>query len=142
MTTTLLDSMPFQNWRMDQIVIFGFYDGPEKGVARLSLPAYEFTFKKIAERYNPDGLDDRLFLIGELPTGSASKIQACMQQQRIDPEEKGKSDAEIQKILALEIVTNSVIHSREFENILGYWPGIYKAEQTRDWFVELGIPST
>lgn len=69
-----LCSVPASDWMIDQVIVFDWYDGPRAGVARMRRPECEFAFELLAERYNPEGLDDRLFRVYELPQGSVRQI--------------------------------------------------------------------
>jgi len=65
-----------QRWGVAELIVLDYYDGPREGLCKLAIPAGEFSFKMIAERYNPDGLDDRFYRLSSLPPGSVDKLPA------------------------------------------------------------------
>ena len=73
-----LVSCPTTKWVPRQIVVLDWYDGPLSGVAELLEPRSEFYFDLLAERFNPTGLDERIYLLSELPTGSVSSVLAIV----------------------------------------------------------------
>src|SRR5436309_2373273 len=74
----LLTAVPVSGWRTRQAVVFDWYDGPREGVCALAEPACEFYFELLAEHPTPDDLDDRLFRISELPSGSVDELLAAL----------------------------------------------------------------
>src|SRR5437763_152297 len=73
-------AVPVDQWSVSQVVAFDWYDGPRSGICAFAHPAVEFYFDVVDERYNPDGLDDRLFRLSELPPGSLNRAQAAMRE--------------------------------------------------------------
>src|SRR5436309_2873396 len=71
---TLLTSVPPDQWKTRQAVVFDWYDGPREGIVALDNPGYEFAFKLLAERPTEDGLDERLFSLASLPPGYVAAI--------------------------------------------------------------------
>ena len=45
-----LVSIPPEQWKTRQAVIFDWYDGPREGICALEHPCLEFSFKLLAER--------------------------------------------------------------------------------------------
>ena len=73
----LLADSPEQ-WVVDQVIVFDWYDGPRRGWCALARPAIEFVFECVEEQPNPDGLDLRSFRIKELPAGSVAQALAVL----------------------------------------------------------------
>src|SRR5690348_12671619 len=75
-----LTSVPVEAWQTKQAVVFDWYDGPRAGICRLERPAVEFAFDLLDERFNEESLDDRLFRLSELPTGSVDTALTILRQ--------------------------------------------------------------
>ena len=71
---TLLISVPVEQWKTRQAVVFDWYDGPRSGIVALDNPGHEYTFNLLAERPTEDGLDERLFSLSSLPPGYVDAI--------------------------------------------------------------------
>jgi len=151
-TQDALTSLPPKHWVVDQVVVFDWFDGPRQGVGRLAKPACEFAFELLAERHNPDGLDDRLFRISELPQGSVTQILDAIHSlgspanvvwvpvwHFASEEEKRRANRETELILSRRKDTGLVIYSRDMATILGCWQGDRVNGQTQDWFSILSI---
>jgi hypothetical protein len=148
----LLKSLSPTNWTVGQVIVFDWFNGPRQGVARMENPECEFAFELLAERYNPDGLDDRLFRISELPRGSVTKILDTLQSSGRpahvvwvpvwkfgSEEERLRADQEIERILSQQKGTDLAIHSRDMVTFLGCWQVDVRSNQVQDWFSFLDI---
>jgi hypothetical protein len=71
---TALINVPPSEWQTKQLLILDWLDGPIEGICHLVNPAYIFFFTIVAEQINPEGLDDRLFLIGAVEDDAIDKI--------------------------------------------------------------------
>lgn len=71
--TNLLDTPP-ATWQVHRMLVLDWLDGPIEGFCWLSTPSYAFFFTLLAEWMNPDDLDDRLFLIGEVSKDAIDSI--------------------------------------------------------------------
>jgi hypothetical protein len=71
--TNLLETLP-STWQVRHTFILDWYDGPREGFCRLSTPDCAFFFTLLGEWMNPDDLDDRLFLIGEVSKDAIDSI--------------------------------------------------------------------
>ena len=56
-----------------RVVALGFYDGPTDGVLQTA-DGTAYRFDLAGEEYNPDGLDDRTFLLRPLPPGAFEEV--------------------------------------------------------------------
>ena len=147
-----LKSLPPKEWVSDRVVVFDWFDGARRGVVRMLKPKCEFLFELLAERLNPDGLDDRLFRVVELPEGSVAKILDAIHSLG-DPvnvvwvpvwrfgseEERVRADRELDCILSQRKETKLVIRSRDMATFLGCWQLERRSDQTSDWFSKLCI---
>ena len=147
-----LTSLQPSNWVVDQVVVFDWFDGPRQGVARMAKPECEFAFELLAERHNPDGLDDRLFRVSELPAGSLARILDVIQRlgspanavwvpvwKFSSEDERLQADHEIDHILSQQKSTRLVIHSRDMTTFLGCWQDDRVGGEVQDWFLALGL---
>jgi len=147
-----LSSMPLSFLTIDQVVALHWQDGPMEGVVRMATPKCEFSFDLFAERYNPDGLDDRLFSLRHIPDGSVTRILMSIQGLGRPsstvwapiwrfPTESMRSQADniIDQILKSAVPTNLIAYSTDWRTILGVWQ-IDCQVGPQDWFSKLRIP--
>jgi hypothetical protein len=145
-TSHKLASLPPDQWRVDQVIIFDWFDGPRHGIARLAQPSCELMFDLLAERPNDDGLDDRLFRIWTLPDGSVSRILHSISALGVpadivwlplwkfpSEEERIRADEEIETVLNQKETTGLVIFTRDFHTFLGCWKEHIENSQIHDW---------
>jgi hypothetical protein len=138
---TLL-SVPFNQWRVGQVYSYGWYDGPRDGGCRLVTPACEFYFELIDERYNPDGLDDRLYRLSEIPLGSVAEMEKLSHQWRnSDPAISQEATRRLDAIRAARRPTDLVVYSTYMNEFLGCWRVDPAQTDVKDWFTFLGIPA-
>lgn len=147
-----LTSRAPDDWVVDQVIVFDWYDGPRQGVACLTQPPCEFYFELLAERYNPNGLDDRLFRVSELPPGSVAKVLEATQALgsptnavwvptwKFSSEgERRQADQAINQILSARKDTGIVIASPDMATFLGCWQTDGDSHPITDWFSALGV---
>jgi hypothetical protein len=75
----MLLAAPTDQWVVEQIIAFDWYDGPLQGWCSLAQPPAEFVFECVDHQHNPNGLDARTFQIRELPTGSVANALAMLE---------------------------------------------------------------
>lgn len=137
----LLLSWPVDQLRVSQVYSFDWYDGPREGVCSLAVPPCEFYFHLLDERYNPDGLDDRLFRLSELPPGSVSQVvSASADLAKPDEAVRRQAERRIDAATATKRPTSLVIHTQDMNQFLGCWNVEPNAGTDVDWFAVLGIP--
>jgi hypothetical protein len=147
-----LTPLPPQAWVAGQVIVFDWFDGPRQGVARMARPECEFAFELVAERNNPDGLDDRLFRVSELPASSVTKVLDAIRSlgnpgsvvwvpvwKFGSEEERLRADKEIDRILSRQKDTGLVIYSRDMATFLGCWQDDRGSDHVQDWFSILGV---
>lgn len=137
----LLLASPPAKWEVAQLHATGWYDGPEEGVCALAVPGGEFYFEKVGERYNPEGLDDRLFRLSELPAGSVAEVLAVVPRLANQDETiRKRAEEQLAAICARRRPTAIVIRTPDWEHFLGCW----RVDRTNvsDWFADLNIPPT
>lgn len=150
---TLLKDTPVDQWATRLAIIFDWYDGPREGVCCLSQPGGEFYFELLDERMDPDGLDDRLLRLSELPAGSVAETQSVLEDLGGPthcywvPIWKFSSDAarergerQVQAVRAARRPTDLVIWTPDMEQFLGLWTVARTEPDRKDWFAFLGIP--
>ena len=136
----LLESLPVDQWQVAQVYNFDWHDGPREGVCSLTAPGGEFCFELLEERYNPDGLDYRLFRLSELPNGSVEEVLSAVPDLASSSEPvRRRAEQRLQMIRAKRRLTPLVVLTQDMIHFLGYWriEGVQGADV--DWFSALGI---
>jgi hypothetical protein len=149
---TLLLSVAVKNWRTQHAVVFDWHDGPKQGVCSLATPECEFVFDLVAERFNPDGLDDKLFRLREVPKGTIAKILSLVSSlgpQAIpvwapvwsfaNASERTSADNAIDEILNSSRHTSILIRTQDMVTFLGCWKVDAIPPAGKDWFDNLGL---
>jgi hypothetical protein len=142
----LLDIL-IHRWVADQVICLDWHDGPRDGFCRMIVPSVELVFHLLAERLRRDGLDDRLFSVELLPSGTiAEMIQsfASVGNTRVwTPQFRGTAeeaiaDAAIAKAMSLARPTDIVFKTNNFDVFDGVWTAT-RRDGVVDWFREFGI---
>jgi hypothetical protein len=149
-----LRSVPVEEWVTRQAIVFDWFDGPREGVCALARPACEFAFDLLGERASVDALDDRLFRVDALATGSIELILALLANlgqptnpvwvpiwRFSDDTERQRVDIRLDEVLAARRRTDLVIHTRDMIRFLGCWSVTPRADGVGDWFSLLGVTS-
>ncbi len=137
----LLTSVPVGQWQAGNQYSLEWYDGPREGVCSLNVPGGEFYFKLLDERYNPNGCDDRLFRLSELPAGSVAELLSVVPVFAGREESaQREADQRLQTILSRRRPTTLVIWTQDMLEFLGCWNIDQAAPDDGDWFAFLGIP--
>lgn len=139
------------HWVTRQTVILDWYDGPREGVCALVTPQREFAFSLLAERENEDQLDDRLFLLKDLPVGSVDHLIQKLGElgspsrphwvplwTHDDPQRLRTLDHEIRVILEQASRTIDVVLTRDLQTFSGLWQ-IGELSSVADWFHALNV---
>ena len=137
----VLPSLPVEQWKAKQIYSFDWYDGPREGACSLSVPECEFYFELLDERYNPEGLDDRLYRLSELTSGSVREFLSGVRN-LVSPDPSVREDAKqrLGRIKARKRPTPLVIYTQDMEHFLGCWSVDRTIHEVTDWFAFLNIP--
>src|SRR5712691_11519086 len=116
---TLL-AAPREQWHVARTYVYGWQDGPTHGACEMAAPQCEFFFELLSERYNPDGLDDRIYRLSELPAGSVAELLTLHTQGagRAGPV-RDEADRRIEEIRAARRPTSLVVYSQDMEHFLG-----------------------
>lgn len=139
----LLTTAPVEQWKVGKVYSYGWYDGPTHGAGSLLTPACEFWFDLLDERFNPNGLDDRIYRLSELTTGSVEELLAGHHAwSTLDESGRWEVDRRIQEIRAMRHPTALVIYSQDLHHFLGCWTVDPTKNHVDDWFTFLGIPPT
>ncbi len=146
-------SLPVSQWKTRRAIVFDYYDGPRSGICCLELPAVEFWFDLLDERYNEDGLDDRLYRINELSPGTVAEVDAMLRVvgspigpvwapiwRFSDDESRRTAEQRLKNIEASKRPTTIVIHSQDMQDFLGRWDIAMDCHDIADWFDHLNIP--
>src|SRR5262245_14834799 len=133
----LLQSVPPDQWSVQDVIAFDWYDGPREGVCALAHPQVEFFFALLDERINVNDVDDRLFRLSELPQGSVAGLRSVWQ--FTTEEDRRQALQAARDLVSAGRPTSLVIRAQEFGQVRGCW-NVDRAEQDRkDWFAYLGI---
>lgn len=148
-----LAAVPVNQWRAQQVIVFDWHDGPREGLCSLANPQAEFFFDLLDERHNPDGLDDRLFRIREVPAGTVARAIEQLGDLGAPnspvwipvwsfPNEASRQHAEqfLGELLTTATPLSVVVASRDFERFQGCWDTATINQPAADWFSSLSIP--
>lgn len=136
----LLQSVPVGQWKAGQSYSFDWHDGPRAGICSLATPGGEFYFEMVDERYNPDGLDDRLFRLSELPTGSVAEVLSIVPDLRHSDESvRHRARHRLETIENSRRPTSLIVLSQDMEHFDGFWRVDLAQADDTDWFAALGI---
>ncbi|MES2790317.1 MAG: hypothetical protein V4719_11970 [Planctomycetota bacterium] len=148
----LLLACPVEHWQTRQTVVFDWHDGPRHGICELATPQCEFLFDLVAERFNPNGLDDRLFRLREIPKGTIASILSLISTlgtpafpvwvpvwSFANVSERAAADAAIDELLNSSRHADIVIRTHDMIAFLGCWQVIAVPPEGTDWFAQLGI---
>lgn len=154
MTASVLSKVNATEWITRQSIVFDWFNSPKQGISSLVYPVAEFEFKCIAEKYNPDGVDHRLYTLHELPIGSVIWVLELIRQLGTPEnkvwlpvwsfdteEEKHRVNAEIDELLSKGVPSNLVIYTQDMVSILGCWNVDTLPANPEDLFNLFGIPS-
>jgi hypothetical protein len=149
---TILASVDPSAWQLHQAVVFDWYDGPREGVAALAYPSCEFYFELLCERPTADDLDDRLFRLSELPSGTVADLVAALQGlgkpncpvwapnwQFANAREKEAADRKLDEYRQAKRASRSVVRTSDMTQFRGYWRISDDAAQAPDLFKRLKI---
>ncbi len=148
----MLDISP-HDWKVSQVVVLDWYDGPRSGFARLKFPVVEIHFELLAERPTPNGLDDRLFAINILPEGTLAALLSALRfagapatpvwAPRWESSDKSELECANRAVADAKnsaVTTMLVIRSSDFIEFQGCWDIKFTpADGVGDWFTHLKI---
>jgi hypothetical protein len=147
-----LTSVPADQWKVSLSIIFDWYDGPRQGICRLAQPAVEFSFELIDERFSPDGPDDRLFRLSEIPAGSVEAVLSGLQNlghptgpywvpiwRFPSEEERQGAEALVKQVQQARRPTSLVLSTRDMVEFLGCWKVPTGERPTGGWFAALNL---
>jgi hypothetical protein len=143
---------PLSEWKIDQQVIFDWYDGPRSGVCRFVHPIYEVSFQLLDERPTPDDLDERLYCLRALPLGTVQTLTDALAawcgaiQTPVwiptwptSPEARASLDSVVTTLVDNNARdTGIVVLSRDFQTFERMWEG-QSCSAVKEWFAYLGI---
>ena len=146
-----LGSVPVEHWTTHQVIALDWSDGPREGLCELAVPQCVFYFHTISERTVDDDLDDRLFRIWGLPSGSMEVVLSALQDlgrpssavwapvwRFSSPEAQRDAEAAIRMIEDRRQPSNVVLLTRDFRRFLGWWI-VEQFDEGVDLFSRLGI---
>jgi hypothetical protein len=142
---------PASEWEVDQVIALDWYDGPRTGVCRFKVPSLEASFELLDERQTLDDLDDRIYYLRRLPTGSVQELATALSAHcgtpqapiwaPIWPTDEATRTAlnqVVSKVLAEGQDMDVVLLSRDFQRVLQVWT-VERRLSDVDWFSFLGV---
>jgi hypothetical protein len=149
---SLLTATPVEQWRTKQAIVLDWYDGPRQALGSLAVLGGEFFFELLAERASLDNLDDRLFRLWELPSGSIAGALALLRDLGIptqpvwvpvwrfpDVTTQTKVEQQLDALQRRRQMTSLVVASRDLQSFQGCWQITNPSNGHGDWFSLLGI---
>jgi len=130
----LLTSVPLSEWKVRQVIVFDWSDGPIEGVCELATPFSCFHFRLFAQREMQDDTDSRLFKLSELPLGMMNRILNLLkvlghpnkivwtprwsfktiEQQKI-------VEKDLENLLEQGVLTRIILSSKDMVHFQDYW---------------------
>ena len=140
-----LRSLPVQEWKIRQVVVLDWYDGPREGICAMATPACYFYFHVLDERMSCEDLDDRLFQLSEIAPDIFTQILSMVSDLGSptdavwvplwsDRSEVARQVAarHLQEILGKRRQTNVVIRTCGMQHFLGCWTVQQAGDDTTD----------
>lgn len=150
---SLLNVAPM-SWKVGQVIVLDWYDGPRSGLCRLTEPRVDLLFELLDERQTEDGLDDRLFSLSILAEGTFTAVLSSLAFAGTPPQpvwvprwqSSNQADLEganaaVQNAKALAVATSLVTRTSDFISFRGIW-NLSALGKESDWFSFLGIDTT
>jgi hypothetical protein len=130
----ILLSLPPEDWRIKQIIVLDWYDGPREGLCEMLEPHCCFHFKLLAEKMVQGKGVDGLFCVSEAPMDAIVKMLDYLSELGhptsatwtpiwIFPNEVARLAAErkIELLLSNLIKTNIMLQTKDMDRFSGYW---------------------
>lgn len=130
----VLLTVPPEEWRVRQAIVFEWYDGPRDGLCELESPACAFHFTIIAERWSEGRLDDRLFRLTQIDIGSVARAISILHRAGPpttpvwaphgpyeDEDERRRIEDAIEEIVARGVVTEIVCRTKDMIRFTEVW---------------------
>lgn len=147
-----LCSTKVQDWCTHLAIVFDWQNGPKHGICQLAHPKCEFVFEMLAARSNPNGLDDRLFLLREMQIGTIDKVVSLLRVLGTPSnpvwipvwrfpsnDYKQGVDSEIDFLLSKSTETGVVIWTQNMRTFLGCWCENKEFPVDLNWFEHFNI---
>jgi hypothetical protein len=133
----ILTSTPLSSWKVKQVLILDWYDGPREGFCEMASPPCCFHFKEFAENYVPEGLDERLFYLREIPIEGFRDVMLLLANELGEPKKPSwvpiwkfehettrvHIESVINTLIENSISSNIILQSSDLETISEVWRG-------------------
>lgn len=149
---SLLDVVP-QRWKVDQVIVLDWYDGPRSGFCRLTEPSVDILLELLDERQTEDGLDDRLFSLSRLAEGTFDAVLSSLSfagtpakpvwvplWQSCNHVDLERANAAVQYARALALPTPLVTRTSDCVRFRGIW-NLAALGKRSNWFSFLAVDS-
>ena len=123
----ILSSVPVDQWQTQNLILLYWHDGPVEGICELDRPVCTFYFRLIGACYNPDGLDDRIFHVSDLPELTVEQLTAISAHAtKIPTQQSVESDVDpadenIKAILKMRGKPVLIIRTVDMEHFTAMW---------------------
>lgn len=130
----IFSSLPPEDWRVKQIIVLDWYDGPREGLCEMLQPHCCFHFKLLAEQIIKGRVVDNLFCVSEAPMDAIVKMLDYLSELGHPtnstwtpiwnfPNEFSKLEAErkIDALLSNLIKANIILQTKDMDRFSGYW---------------------
>lgn len=129
-----LTSKSVELWRVEQVIVLDWYDGPQMGFCEMRYPECSFYFELFAQQSSQNDLDNRLFRIKEIPLSTMREILLMMAELgepkkplwipkwEFDSEiAKSGVEKQIEQIIKKSQETKILIQTQDMNKFQGYW---------------------
>lgn len=131
---TSLSSLSSEQWKVSQVVVFDWSDGPRSGLCALVQPQCCFAFEVLGERSTEDDLDDRLFCLKEAPLDTVDQALSILSELGPPthpiwvplwvfntPASRREAEQKLNALLAGLVETPLIIQTKDMLHFQGYW---------------------
>ena len=131
---TSLSSLSPEQWKVRQVIVFDWLDGPRSGLCALVQPQCCFTFEVLGERSTEDDLDDRLFCLKEAPLDAVDQALSILSELGSPtnpvwvplwvfgtPVSRLETEQKLDALLAGLVETPLIIRTKDMHHFQGYW---------------------
>lgn len=72
--STAFKSLSPDKWKVEQVIVFDWYDWPRRGFCKMAQPATCFYFEVLADAYSEEDTDDHLYQISSCDTTNFDEV--------------------------------------------------------------------
>jgi hypothetical protein len=123
----MLEAVPVEQWQVQRLGIYDWWDGPTAGLCELALPACTFWFELWASRFRTDDVDDRLFRLSTLPFSQLRRLWSLLEVpypapgQQFSMERWTARKHQFDELLAARTATPLIVRTDDWKHFTAYW---------------------